>query len=105
MSTFRVYGMTEAKARQLGRALPPKNRESIEEYEERVQERIEKLMNGSQVVPLSALFDAPQFAQQFIAMAQRSGRCRDLCIKHPVRVQAIRKFKPITKTVWTTYTQ
>ncbi|RUR51496.1 hypothetical protein [Vreelandella populi] len=105
MSTFRVYGMTEAKARQIARSLAPKNNESIEDYETRVQERFEKLMNGGKEVPLSAAFDAPQFARQFIDIARRSGRCRNLHIKYPVQVKAMRKNKPVMKTVWTTLDQ
>lgn len=63
MSTFRVYGMTESKARQMSRTLAPKSNESIEDYETRVQERFEKLMSGSKEVPLSASFDAPPVRQ------------------------------------------
>ncbi|MDC8443728.1 hypothetical protein JJO83_13655 [Halomonas aquamarina] len=60
MSTFRVYGMTECKARQLARAsTPPKPGDSVDEYEERVQERFEKIMDSARQVPLSTAFDAP----------------------------------------------
>lgn len=62
-------------------------------------------MGGKQEVPLSASFDAPQFAKQFIDIARRSGRCRNLHIKYPVQVKAMRKNKPVMKTVWTTYEQ
>lgn len=104
--TFRVYGMTECKALQLARAsTPPKPGESVSDYEDRVQERFEKIMESKRQVPLSSSFDAPQFANQFIEIAQRSGRARGLHIRHPVKVQVMRRNKPVTQTVWTEYTQ
>ncbi|SES11747.1 hypothetical protein SAMN04487958_107160 [Vreelandella subterranea] len=106
MSTFRVYGMTECKAMQLARAsTPPHPLESVEEFEARVQERFKKIMEGNRAVPLSSSFDAPQFANQFIEIAQRSGRARGLHIRHPVKVHVLRGKKPATRTVWKEYKQ
>lgn len=103
MTTFRVYGMTESKARQLARALPPKNRESIEDYENRVQERFERLMSGGKEVPLSTAFDAPQFAKQFIDLAKRAGRYRNLHIRRPETIQVQRGKKTVSTTYWKEY--
>jgi len=104
MSTFRVYGMTEHKAKHLARSsTPPIPRESVAEYEERVQERFKKIMGSKRSVPLSSSFDAPQFASQFMDLAKRSGRCRGLHIRHPVKVQVMRRNKPVTTTVWKEY--
>ncbi|MHC2148307.1 hypothetical protein ACVI9W_004289 [Pseudomonas sp. 210_17 TE3656] len=38
-------------------------------------------MAGEKVKQLSQLFDAPQYAQQFIELAKRTGKCRDLRIR------------------------
>ena len=75
----------------------------MDEYEERVQERFEKIMDSARQVPLSAAFDAPQYAEQFIQMAKKAGRARNLCIKYPEKVKALRKNKPVMQTVWKEY--
>lgn len=82
---------------------PPKPRESVDEYEERVQERFEKIMASARQVPLSAAFDAPQYAEQFIQMAKKSGRARDLHIRYPKKVQVMKRKKPVMQTVWQEY--
>lgn len=38
-------------------------------------------MSGEKVKQLSQLFDAPQYAQQFMTLARKTGRCRDLRIR------------------------
>lgn len=38
-------------------------------------------MVSEKVKQLSHLFDAPQYAQQFIELARKSGQCRDLRIR------------------------
>ena len=84
---------------------PPQPGESISDYEQRVQKRFDKIMESKRQVPLSSSFDAPQFANQFIEIAQRSGRARGLHIRLPVKVQVMRRNKPVTQTVWKEYTQ
>ncbi|MGO3214802.1 MAG: hypothetical protein ACTIJ4_01730 [Halomonas sp.] len=104
MSSFRVYGMTECKALQLARAsTAPKSAESVSEFEDRVTERFNQIMEGKRNVPLSQPFDAPQFARQFIEMAKRSGRARDLRVMYPKKVQVMRKNKAVMQTVWQEY--
>ncbi len=49
--------------------------------EEAVTKYVDKLMSGEKVKQLSNMFDAPQYAQQFIDLAKRSGDCRDLRIR------------------------
>ncbi|MFJ3114891.1 hypothetical protein ACIPI6_00025 [Pseudomonas protegens] len=39
------------------------------------------IFDGEKVKQLSQLFDAPQYAQQFIELARKAGPCRDLRIR------------------------
>lgn len=101
---FRVYGMTESKALQLARQNTfPLSGESLADFEKRIQKRFNKTMESKRKVPLSKAFDAPQFANQFIFLAKRSGHARDLHIRHPVEVKVVKRGKPVTKTVWREY--
>lgn len=75
----------------------------MDEYEERVQERFEKIMDSARQVPLSAAFDAPQYAEQFIQMAKKAGRARNLCIKYPKQVLVKKRTKTVYQTVWQEY--
>lgn len=54
---------------------------TLAEWEEAVKRNAEAIMAGEKVKQLSALFDTPQYAQQFIELAKRSGSCRDLKIR------------------------
>ncbi|MOA41404.1 hypothetical protein D3C78_1633590 [compost metagenome] len=38
-------------------------------------------MAGEKVKQLSQMFDAPQYAQQFMELARKTGQCRDLRIR------------------------
>lgn len=38
-------------------------------------------MAGEKVKQLSQMFDAPQYAQQFMELARKTGKCRDLRIR------------------------
>ncbi|UVK81290.1 hypothetical protein LOY46_17125 [Pseudomonas sichuanensis] len=38
-------------------------------------------MKGEKVRQLSQLFDAPQYAEQFMELARKTGQCRDLRIR------------------------
>jgi len=40
-----------------------------------------KIMQGKKVRQLSPAFDAPQYAEQFVLLAQRCGSCRDLRVR------------------------
>lgn len=92
MSTFAVFGMTRAVAladakkktevtRENREA--PGGREAIpmDEWLQIVERTAARTMEGSMVRQLSPLFDAPQYAEQFIALARKAGPCRDLRIK------------------------
>lgn len=91
MSTFAVFGMTrdvalaEAKKRvktsKPGKAGGPSIQLTPAQWGEAVAKYVEKLMSGEKVKQLSNMFDAPQYAQQFIDLAKRSGDCRDLHIR------------------------
>lgn len=39
------------------------------------------IFDGEKVKQLSQLFDAPHYAQQFIELAKRAGKCHDLHIR------------------------
>ena len=51
---------------------------------------------GGTVRQLSPLFDAPQYAEQFIELARKTLRCRDMQIRAKA-VQVDAKGKPKTK--------
>lgn len=84
MSTFAVYGMTEATALaearkrtstiEHGEVLDP------ETWEQRVRRAVDRILDSKRVKKVSPSYDAPQFAQQFLELARRS-RHRDLVIK------------------------
>lgn len=92
MSTFAVFGMTLALAlseakKKTGTTRPnpktglPPIELTLEEWMIKVERNAEQIMSGSKVRQLSPVFDAPQFAIQFIELARKSGRCRDLQIR------------------------
>lgn len=92
MSTFAVFGMTMALAlteakkntvttRPNPRTGQPPIELSLEEWMIKVQRNADHIMGGAKVRQLSPVFDAPQFARQFIELARKSGRCRDLKIR------------------------
>lgn len=92
MSTFAVFGMTAdvalAEARKItkttrpsGKAGAPPLELTLAEWNEAVEQQAAKIMASEKVKQLSHLFDAPQYAQQFIELARKSGQCRDLRIR------------------------
>lgn len=105
MSTFAVFGMTldlantEARKKTSGtrkNLKAPGGVEPIPEVEwlALVEKRALKIMGGGTVRQLSPLFDAPQYAEQFIELARKTLRCRDMQIRaKAVLVDA--KGKPI----------
>ncbi len=102
MSTFAVFGMSENWAREEAKEHTPtfKNESgkridlTVSEWEAEVESQIKKIMTGKKCVRLSPMFDAPQYAKQFMEMARASIVCRDLRIRtKAVLVDA--KNKPI----------
>lgn len=92
MSTFAVFGMTLDVATAEARKKTPATRKSAvpfggmepipeAEWLELVRKRAEKFMGGGTVRQLSPLFDAPQYAEQFIELARKTLRCRDMQIR------------------------
>lgn len=74
MSTFRVYGMTECKARQLARSSThPHARETVDEYEERVQERFEKIMESARQVRSERRVRRPSIRRTVYSNGEKSG--------------------------------
>ncbi len=43
-------------------------------------------MAGEKVKQLSQMFDAPQYAQQFMDLARKTGKCRDLRIRAKCKI-------------------
>ncbi|MBG8559716.1 MULTISPECIES: hypothetical protein [Pseudomonas] len=46
-----------------------------------MEQRTAAIMASEKVKQLSHLFDAPQYAQQFMELARKTGQCRDLRIR------------------------
>ncbi|WP_238343367.1 hypothetical protein [Pseudomonas sp. RW3S2] len=46
-----------------------------------VEKAAAKIMRGTKVRQLSPVFDAPQYAEQFAALARKTGVCRDLRVR------------------------
>ena len=66
-------------------------------------------MAGDKVKQLSQMFDVPQYAQQFIELARKTGQCRDLRIRAKCEITDA-KGKPVInpktkmpKIGWTDY--
>lgn len=102
MSTFAVFGMSENWAREEAKEQTATYKmdngkmveRTIAEWEQAVEAEVERIMAGKKCVRLSPMFDAPQYAQQFMEMARASIVCRDLKIRtKAVLVDA--KNKPI----------
>ncbi|WP_039804025.1 hypothetical protein [Azotobacter chroococcum] len=89
MSTFAVFGMTEHYAREEARKNTPtvilKIQLTESQWLEAVERRAEKTMSGARVVQLSHMFDATQFARQYIELLRKSGKARDLKIRAKVK--------------------
>jgi hypothetical protein len=92
MSTFAVFGMTravalaEAKKRTKGTRKNVKAPGGVEpiplaEWLDLVEKKTEQIMGGGTVRQLSPLFDAPQYAEQFIDLARKTIQCRDMRIR------------------------
>lgn len=90
MSTFAVFGMSRAVALRDAYKNTPTTRGngaavvqmSADEWEDACQRKADKVMAGVKVKQLSQLFDAPQFAEQFIELQRKAGSCRDLHIRY-----------------------
>ncbi|WP_349569470.1 hypothetical protein [Azotobacter salinestris] len=107
MSTFAVFGMTEHYAREEARKNTPtvvlKVQLTESQWLEAVERRAEKIMGGARVVQLSPMFNAPQFATQYIELLRKAGRCRDLKIRAKVKADvpaAGRTKKKAPATIW-----
>lgn len=54
---------------------------TVAEWDEAVDKQALKIMQGKKVRQLSPTFDAPQYAEQFVSLARKSGSCRDLRVR------------------------
>ncbi|WP_287030000.1 hypothetical protein [Pseudomonas sp. UBA6310] len=89
MSTFAVFGMTREQAVADARKRVKATRQTpggevaipMTEWLALCERRADETMAGTKTKQLSPMFDAPQFAQDFIAVARRTLQCRDMHIK------------------------
>lgn len=89
MSTFAVFGMTrafalaEARKKVKASRKTPQGEQAIpmSEWNSLCEKRADEIMQGNQVCQLSPMFDAPQFCEEFIAVARKTLDCRDMHIK------------------------
>ncbi|WP_445677582.1 hypothetical protein [Pseudomonas putida] len=120
MSTFAVFGMTAdvalAEARKITKTTKPSGKIgcpplelTIAEWELAVEQQAAKIMSGEKVKQLSQLFDAPQYAQQFMELARKTGKCRDLRIRAKCEITdtkgnpVINQKTKMPKVGWTEY--
>jgi hypothetical protein len=54
---------------------------TVDEWLYKVGQKADQIMGGVKVKQLSPLFDAPQYAEQFIELARKGGKCRDMRIR------------------------
>jgi len=85
MSTYAVFGMTPAAAMVKARKKVPTHKEygaaiSEKDWLAKVKTVADEIMGGSQCIQLSDKFDAPQFADEYLALAQKFGG-RSLYVK------------------------
>lgn len=104
MSTFAVFDMTLDLAKAEARKKTSGTRKNLKapggvepipeaEWLALVEKRAQKIMGGT-IRQLSPMFDAPQYAEQFIELARKTLKCRDMHIRaKAVLVDA--KGKPI----------
>lgn len=91
MGTLAVFGMTAdvtlAEARKITKTTKPSRKAgcplelTLAEWEQAVTDCAAAIMAGEKVKQLNQVFDAPQHAHQFIALARKAGQCRDLRIR------------------------
>lgn len=89
MSTFAVFGMTRDAALDLARRQVKTTRRTpqgevgipMTEWLALCEKRTDEIMEGTKTKQLSPLFDSPQYADDFIALARRTLKCRDMHIK------------------------
>jgi hypothetical protein len=109
MSTFAVFGMTldvaMAEARKTVKTTRPDPKRpghkielSVDDWLIKVTQKAEQIMGGVRVKQLSPLFDAPQYAEHFIELARKGGKCRDMRIKPSARWSTPRANRSSTRT-------
>lgn len=115
MSTFAVFGMTRDYARQAALKNTPTvmfesglnvlgggGRRVLTESEwlEAVAARTDRVFKSGRAVQLSRLFDAPQFAEDFIRLLREQCETRDLIIKYRHKVKKEGKAKKPYSLEW-----
>lgn len=115
MSTFAVFGMTRDYARQAAlkntstvmfepgsNVLGSGGRREMKESEwlEAVDAQADRLFKSKRLVQLSGMFDAPQFAADFIKLVREQCESRDLIIKYRHKVKKEGKAKKPYSLEW-----
>lgn len=75
MSTFAVFGMTADVALSAPLEL------TLTDWNLAVEQQAVNIMAGRKVKQLSQMFDAPQYAQQFMELTRKTDKFRDLRIR------------------------
>ncbi len=107
MSTYAVFGMTmdHAKAmakKQVEREINKQNKYiPLDERSSRYVDRATEIFESNQVVRLSNMFDAPDFAVSFKELAAKS-QSRDLHVKGHFKTEEKSKKTGRPKLVWET---
>lgn len=121
MSTFAVFGMTAGVALAEARKTTPTTKPnptpgrpplelSLGEWNLAVEEQAAKIMRGEKVRQLSQPFDAPQYAEQFVALTRKQCKCRSLRIRAKCPITdaegnpVINKKTKAPKVGWVDYT-
>ncbi len=87
MSMFKVYGVTieaaRKKAEKKFETMPLKFKQEFnpEKYEQWVKDEAEAFFNRMSPVAIGKPLDAPQFAEDLIALTKKTTRCRSLHVR------------------------
>lgn len=91
MSTYAVFGMTRSLALELARKQTSTrqkgNKLSETEWLALCEQVADSIMEGERTKQLSPMFDAPQFAREFVELARKTEKARDLEIKVKVQLK------------------
>lgn len=103
MSRFAVFGMTKTFAKTKADRLSPYMNETPEQYAERHAKEFNRHWNSIKSVKVSNLFDAPQFAQEFIRVGEASGDLRNGDVRVHTELDKVSKKTGKPKRKWTNW--
>jgi hypothetical protein len=101
MSTFAVFGMTETCAKKLAERQILKIPIKQKDYDKKISEFVEAIMESKRIAQLSDAYDAPQFAREFLDLLKSSGiRCRGLKVRARIKAKTLDKSASEKKLIW-----